>query len=90
MYMFRSRFLLSAHSFMTLIVTFKTNIVSTCLDLTSLGNGGISYSPSSTPRRQGTVATHTCNTGYVLSGGSSRTCQSNRLWSGSLITCLGT
>ena len=28
-----------------------------------------------------------CNDGYVLQGTSSRTCQSNKIWSGSLVQC---
>ena len=35
------------------------------------------------------TATYTCNTGYVLSGGSTRTCQVNGEWSGNAPTCEG-
>ena len=47
----------------------------------------ISYSPDTTPRLEGTVATHSCDVGYELSGGTERTCQSDRTWSGGVITC---
>ena len=55
----------------------------------SLTNGMISYSPDTTPRLEGIVATHSCNNGYILSGGVNRTCQSDRTWSGGSITCEG-
>ena len=60
----------------------------TCPDL-YLTNGMISYSPDTTPRLEGTVATHSCDVGYILSGGTERTCQSDRTWSGGNITCEG-
>ncbi len=61
-----------------------------CPDLT-LTNGGISYSPTSSPILEGAVATHSCVTGYQLSSSpSTRMCQSDRMWSGDDITCEGT
>ncbi len=57
-----------------------------CPTLT-LMNGGISYSPTTTPILEGVVATHSCVTGYTLSSGPDRVCQSNRMWSGGVITC---
>ncbi len=33
------------------------------------------------------IATYTCNTGYTLSGSSTRTCQTNGLWSETAPTC---
>ena len=36
------------------------------------------------------VATYTCVEGYVLSGGNTRTCQANEMWSGVAPTCSGT
>ena len=59
----------------------------TCFDLPTLTNGMISYSSSTAPRLAGTAATHSCDVGYELSGGSVRTCQSDRTWSGVEITC---
>ena len=35
------------------------------------------------------MATHSCDVGYGLSGGTERTCQSDRTWSGEIITCKG-
>ena len=35
----------------------------------------------------GQTATYSCNTGYNLTGNSTRTCQANRRWSGSAPTC---
>ncbi len=35
----------------------------------------------------GGTATYTCNTGYTLSGSSTRTCQTNEQWSGAEPTC---
>ena len=46
-------------------------------------NGGRSI----TGYTEGHTVTYTCNTGYRLLGVSTRTCQSNRLWSGNLPTC---
>ena len=60
----------------------------TCPDL-DLPKGEISYSPDTTPRLEGTVAAHSCDVGYILSGGANRTCQSDRTWSGGSITCEG-
>ena len=35
------------------------------------------------------MATHSCDVGYELSGGTERTCQSDGTWSGGVITCIG-
>ena len=60
-----------------------------CSDLPSLEFGNIDYggagSPDSGP--VDTVATYTCNPGYTLNGGSTRTCGSNGMWSGLAPTC---
>ncbi len=57
----------------------------TCSALISLTNGDIT--PDS--RSVGTVATYTCDTGYTLSGDTTRTCGSAGVWSGSAPTCQG-
>ena len=62
-----------------------------CSDLPSLTNGDIDYGgagfTSTSSRPMDTVATHTCNTGYTLNGGSTRTCGSDGVWSGSAPSC---
>ena len=64
------------------------NCTATCPNLI-LTNGMISYSPDTTPRLEGTVATHSCDVGYVLSNGTQKTCQSDRTWSGGSSICEG-
>ncbi|XP_064386500.1 CUB and sushi domain-containing protein 3-like isoform X1 [Halichondria panicea] len=60
----------------------------TCDDLTVPNNGTISYNPISSPRLVGAVSTHSCAvTGYQPSNGPDRVCQSDRMWSGGVITC---
>ncbi|XP_035691422.1 CUB and sushi domain-containing protein 1-like [Branchiostoma floridae] len=53
-----------------------------CPTLTSPTNGAVSGSNS-----LGDVATFTCDSGYNLVGGSTRTCQADLSWSGSSPTC---
>ncbi len=65
-------------------------IVITCSDLPSLTNGIIDYSGagSTDSRPVGTVATHTCDTGYaIIDGSTTRTCGSDGVWSGLAPTC---
>ena len=67
--------------------THDVSLFSTAVDcgtLTNPANGQVSYSGSTT---FGQTATYRCNTGYNLVGGSSRTCQATRRWSGSTPTC---
>ena len=65
-------------------------ITGICSEVLSLTDGVIAYNPNTTPRVEGTTATHVCNTGFELSGGPVRTCQaSNGMWSGQVITCAG-
>ncbi|XP_064386134.1 mucin-2-like isoform X4 [Halichondria panicea] len=53
-----------------------------------LSNGMISFDPATSIILEGTVATHSCDTGYQLSSSpSTRTCQSDTTWSGDDITC---
>ncbi len=59
-------------------------VSSVCLSLPPPTNGVISYSDS--PLGENTVATYTCNPGYTLTGGTTRTCGSG-VWSGSAPTC---
>ena len=62
--------------------------VASCPDL-NLTNGLISYSPMGTTILEGAVATHVCHEGYRLSSEVSRTCESDKSWSGKVITCQG-
>ncbi len=63
-------------------------LLALCDDIT-LTNGMVTYDPTSSPRLEGTTATHNCNGGNVLSGERERMCQSNRTWSGENVTCNG-
>ncbi|XP_064386674.1 sushi, von Willebrand factor type A, EGF and pentraxin domain-containing protein 1-like [Halichondria panicea] len=55
-----------------------------CSDLPLLTNGMVSYfgTGSTNNRPVDTVATFSCDTGYTLNGGSTKTCESDRMWSG--------
>ncbi len=60
----------------------------TCPDLPPLTNGMITYSGGSTNNRPlESGATHSCNTGYTLTGGTTRTCGSDGMWSGLAPIC---
>ncbi len=62
-------------------------LTATCPVLT-ISNGAISYNPATSPILEGAMATHACVTGYRLSSSTiTRTCQSDRTWSGSPLTC---
>ncbi|XP_064386417.1 receptor-type tyrosine-protein phosphatase alpha-like isoform X4 [Halichondria panicea] len=59
----------------------------------TLSNGDITYIMDTSPIPVDTVATHTCNVMFVLSGDATRTCTksaSGGVWSGSMLTCIGT
>ncbi len=60
-----------------------------CSDLPSLEFGDIDYGDAGPMdnRPVDTVATYTCDTGYTLNGGTTRTCGSDGVWSGSAPTC---
>ena len=49
-----------------------------CPELPPLANGDITL--SSPERLNGTTATYTCDSGYVLTGSRMRTCQTNGAW----------
>ena len=62
----------------------------TCFNLVLPSHTVIFYNGGSSGSRPvGTVALHSCDTGYNLNGGSTRTCQSDLTWSGSAPTCEG-
>ena len=58
-----------------------------CDILTVPDNGVISYSPDTTPRLDGAVATYSCDEGYRVSSGPDRDCGTSGEWSGMSITC---
>ena len=61
-----------------------------CSDLSSPTNGDIDYGGAGSTNRRSvnTVATYTCDTRYTLTGGSTtRTCESDGVWSGSAPMC---
>ena len=47
----------------------------------SSGRVGVGY--------EGDTCSFTCNTDYELTGGDTRTCQTDGSWSGTNVTCLG-
>ena len=76
-----------------LILPIQTNIQShlcllstavNCGTLANPANGQVSHTVGTT---FGRASTYTCNTGYNLVGGSTRTCQATGVWSGSAPTC---
>ena len=58
-----------------------------CGNLTDPANGEVNHTSGTT---FGQTATYSCNTGYNLTGDSTRTCQATGEWSGSAPTCQGT
>ena len=63
-----------------------------CTDLPSINNGVITYSPTDSPRLEGTVATYSCVTGYTVVGVDMRTCVdsgSGGDWNGMEPICTG-
>ncbi|XP_064386375.1 sushi, von Willebrand factor type A, EGF and pentraxin domain-containing protein 1-like isoform X2 [Halichondria panicea] len=69
--------------------TGPTEPPTTCSDLTVPANGMISYNMGTASLRPvNTVATYTCNPGFTLNGGSTRTCGSGGSWSGSAPNCV--
>ncbi|XP_064386681.1 sushi, von Willebrand factor type A, EGF and pentraxin domain-containing protein 1-like [Halichondria panicea] len=67
------------------VMMFCANLV-VCLSLPALNNGIVSYSHLTLGLN--TVAIYTCDTGYTLNGGTTRTCGSDGVWSGSDLSCL--
>ena len=53
------------------------------IELGTLQNGLIMNSETT----YNSVATYTCNDGYILNGNATRTCLETGLWSGSVPTC---
>ncbi len=63
-----------------------------CPALPFIPNGAITYGPDTiAPFDVGTVATHSCNDGFILGAGSEiRTCLNSGIWSGLIPVCRGT
>ena len=57
-----------------------------CAELADPANGNVELSAGTDI---GSVATYTCNDGYILGGSSTRTCEEGGLWSGEAPTCEG-
>ena len=57
-----------------------------CGNLTDPANGQVTHTSGTTFKQ---TATYSCNTGYILVGDSTRTCQATGNWSGSAPTCQG-
>ncbi len=74
-----------------LIILIAANVTAlACTGLMDLVNGDITYDIDTINNRPvDTVATYTCDTGYTLNGGSTRTCGSDGVWSGSSPKCEG-
>ena len=78
----------SCFTFFDTVNTGPTKSPTTCSDLPALTNGMILYNMGTASLRPvDTVATCTCDTGYTLNGGSTRTCGSDGVWSGLAPTC---
>ena len=58
-----------------------------CGTLTNPVNGQVNHTFGTT---FGQTATYSCDTGYNLVGGTTRTCQATGVWSGSTPSCQGT
>ena len=57
-----------------------------CSPLPGPANGRVDHTAGTT---FGQTATYSCNTGYNLIGGSTRTCQATGEWNASIPTCQG-
>ena len=64
---------------------FNSGVMCDPAGLEPIENGMVNY----TNTTYNSVATYSCNTGYILSGDDSRRCQENETWSGSIPTCVG-
>ncbi len=62
-----------------------------CPALAPIPNGANTYAPDVTaPYDVDTVATHTCDPGFLLSGFETRQCLAGGIWSGLIPACLST
>ena len=67
---------------------YSTLYLVNCSSLTNPTNGMITCSlgDDGVPSYEDTCS-FTCNTGYELTGSGTRSCQSDRNWSGTIVTC---
>ena len=65
--------------------TAQVLIVDSCGSLPPPENGAVDASITTV----GSVATYSCDNGFLISGDSQRNCQMDGFWSGSAPTCLG-
>ena len=75
-----------SYNIIILIITAAVNAM-VCTNLMDLVNEDVAYNMDDRP--VDTVATYTCNHGYTLNGGTTRTCRSDGIWNGSDPTCEG-
>ncbi len=77
--------------FCTLLSNFASFYSAGLSRLAPIPNGAIRYGPDMTADfDEGTVATHTCNEGFMLGAGSeTRTCLETGRWSGLIPVCRG-
>ncbi len=62
-----------------------------CPELAPIPNGAITYGPDMTADFEvDTVATHSCDSGFLLSGPETRVCLDTRRWSRRIPVCRGT
>ena len=66
-----------------LSIILYVSYIGLCPELTNPANGSVLTHDNT----QDSTATYTCNTGYQLTGNSTRTCQFDGTWSGSSPTC---
>ena len=62
-------------------------LFSVCESLSNPTNGGVVINDST--RVVGSIATYSCDDGFLLSGSIERECQDNGMWSGNEPLCIG-
>ncbi len=81
-----------AHSFVyNYCIIHNTFTAVGCPALPPIPNGAITYAPDMTaPYDVDTVATHSCDPGFRLSGFETRQCLAGGIWSNLIPVCVGT
>ena len=70
--------------FIYVLLHCRVSVLADCGDLMNVANGEVDF----TTTYDGSVATYSCNEGYVLCGSENRTCLLNGSWSGSPPECI--